>query len=182
MKNFQYVEMPMELNKKEVYYVNFIKEMNQKYLSKYEDTELDVNELLFQKNSDAISNEEYNIVGVFIEKVLVLENYYILLANHLKGINLVKIHASDFFDEKIFIKNKILLLTNSVLKAIYYPNDKITFSLFKPTVSFNEYSKLIVSLETTNYTSIKVLSNGKFKSNFINKRRPSKNIIKQYPQ
>ena len=178
MKTYQFVDMPLELNKREVYYTNFIKEMNSKYLSKNEGIEIDFLEILIQKNNEVTTNEEYNCVGAYIDKVNLKDQYYILLSNYLKGFYLIKIHLQEFFDESCFIKNKILLISNSLLKAVYQPNEKIMFSIMKSASTSRDYSKLIISLETTNYTSIKALSNAKFKSIDINNPRFSKNINK----
>jgi len=166
VKGFQYIEMPLDMNKKDVLYTNFIKELNQKYLSKYEGQDIDLMEIIFQKklDLDKLLNEEYNVVGIVIESILVKDQPYLLVANYLKGLYLIKLHATDFFDESLMNKNKLILITNCILKAVFNPNEKMLFSIFKQNQSFKDYNKLILSLETSNYSSLKNLPVSKYKS------------------
>lgn len=161
--------MPLEMNKKDIMYNNFIKELNQKYMSKYEGQDIDIMEILAQKNIDfeCLLNEEYNFVGVFIENLLINGQPHILVANYIKSLYLIKLHSGDFFDDSCMTTNKLILLTNGILKAIYFPNEKSFFSLFKKSPNFNQFNKLILSIETSNYSSVKNLPVNKFKSNKI---------------
>jgi hypothetical protein len=127
--------------------------------------EIDIIDIISNKSNDIekLINEDFITVGIFIDKIVIKDNFYILIANGIKGLNLIKIHLNDFFEESCLAKNKLLLITNATLKAIYLPSEKI-FSVFKVSPDFKDYSKLIISMETTNFTSMKLLPGSKFTS------------------
>ena len=106
--------MPLEMSKKDILYSNLIKELDQKYLSKYEGQEIDIMEIISLNNLEIenLMNEEHNCIGIFIEKLTIKQQVYLLLANCMKGLNIIKIHDYDFFDETCLVKNKLILLTN----------------------------------------------------------------------
>lgn len=153
----------MDFKKKEAAHYNFFKE-HEGLVYPFENHKMEIFDIILQKKFpiEKLINEEFYAIGIYLDTVIFKDEKYILITNSNKNFYILKFHSNEFFDESILTKYRILFIKNIQLKALFQPTESSFFHIENQGI-INEFSKIILSLETTSYTIIKTNESAKFK-------------------